>query len=103
MNTNVQVAEIIRAQLGGNRFAVMTGAKNWIALSNGRGGVSFKIGKNARGVTHVRIVLGDDDLYSLEFLKCRGVEIKTISDFYQVHVDGLRGIFTEETGMYTNI
>jgi hypothetical protein len=74
---DLTVANTIRDQLG-RRFAVMTGAKNWLGSDNS---LSFKIGRNARGITHVRVTLRPDDLYNVEFLACRGssVDLKTVA------------------------
>lgn len=45
--TNTMIAETILQQLGGNKFVVMTGAKNFVALENG---IKFNIGRNARSL-----------------------------------------------------
>jgi hypothetical protein len=46
----LQVAQTIRDQLG-NRFCVMTGAKDFVGSERS---LSFRIGRNIRNVTHVR-------------------------------------------------
>ena len=92
------IAKTILSQLGGNHFIVMTGAKNLTDLGNG---ISFKIMRNAKKVTHVRITLTPLDLYKVEFLKCRGFEISTISEHDMVYADQLASLFEAETGLYT--
>ena len=49
-------------QLGGNRFIAMTGAKN-LAFDKAKNTLHMKIGRNAKGVNHLRIKLTGADLY----------------------------------------
>lgn len=95
-----QIASDILKQLGGNKFIVMTGAKN---LAYGDKGLSFKIGKNSGGITHVKINLNGKDLYDMEFLKIRGTDMKTIKVYNDVYNDGIQQIFTDVTGMNTSL
>ena len=48
-------------QLGGNRFIAMTGAKN-LAFDKAKNTLHMKIGRNAKGVSHLRIKLTGADL-----------------------------------------
>lgn len=99
-----RVAQTILEQLGGNKFVAMTGSKNFCAHSEARefhklGGLSFKIGSGARdGITHVRVFLMSNDTYTVEFLKIRGVKVKTVAEVAMVYADNLRAVFTECTG-----
>lgn len=61
---NQEIAKIILQQLGGRQFAMMTGAKQFVAIDNG---VRFRIGKNKTRANLVKIVLRGDDTYNLEF------------------------------------
>lgn len=95
------IAQTILTQLGGNRFVAMTGANN--LLNTGKG-LSMKIGRNAKGVTHFRVILDEArDLYNLEFLKIRGTNIKTVTKAEGVYFDQLQEIFTTETGLDTHL
>ena len=97
----VDAKELIR-QLGGNRFIAMTGAKNF-TIDQKRNAVGFRIGKNARGINHVEIVLDASDTYTMQFMKIRGgwfVRAAVIEDVYATE---LQRVFTEETGMYTRL
>lgn len=96
----MQIAKTILAQLGGNRFVAMTGAKNLIALPEG---LSFKIGRNSKGVSHVRVTLTPADDYTVEFLACRAGTIKTKAKAAGVYCDNLQSIFTANTGLYTSL
>lgn len=66
MTQNQQIANTILRQLGGNRFLVMTGAKQLVAIENG---LRFRIGRNDSKANMVRIVLKADDTYKMEFIK----------------------------------
>jgi hypothetical protein len=100
----MQVAQTILAQLGGNRFIAMTGARNLVSDAHcGRGSLSFKVGRNERGVTHVRITLQSNDLYRVESLKVRGLNIATVADVSGVYADQLRATFTAQTGLATSL
>ena len=61
---NQEIAKIILQQLGGRQFAMMTGAKQFVAIDNG---VRFRIGRNATRANVVKIVLRGDDTYNMEF------------------------------------
>ena len=93
-----QAAELIK-QLGGSRFIAMTGAKDFVV---GPKGVTFKIGKNSKSISHVRIDL-ESDLYNVEFLLVRGTNIRVKSYFKHVYFDQLRDLFEKETGLRTSL
>jgi hypothetical protein len=100
----VQVAETILKQLGGNRFIAMTGVKNLISSKNS---LSFKIPRNLTRANRVEITLTPDDLYTVSFFfismnssgDIRKDDIKT---FEGVYFDQLPEIFTEVTGILTS-
>lgn len=96
---NLSCARTILAQLGGNKFIVMTGAKNFIGSDNS---LSFKIGANSKAVTHVHVQLDANDTYTMTFTRIRGThsvtKLATISGLY---FDQLQSTFTTHTGMLT--
>lgn len=96
------VANTILAQLGGNRFIAMTGAKQFVGSENS---LTFKLAKIYNGVSHVRVVLDCNDTYNMEFLKWnnRQLDMKIVSRHTNVFCDMLQDIFTNETGLYTKI
>ena len=99
--------EILR-QLGGRLFLAMTGASNLLGGSDPIS-LSMKLGSGARSpagkaVTHVRIVLGSDDLYEVEFLYIRGTKTRNVVNKETgVYCDNLREIFTANTGFATSL
>ena len=96
-----QIEQTILQKLGGNKFIAMTGAKN---LGFTGTGLQMKIGKNAKGVTHVIIDLDrGKDLYNIEFVKIRGVKRTTVKKLKGVYADQLGKIFTKYTGLRTRL
>ena len=86
-------------QLGGGRFIAMTGAKDFAV---GPKGAIFKIGRNAKSISHVRIDL-ENDLYNVEFIRARGTKIKVVKYFKHIYFDQLRDLFEKNTGLRTSL
>ena len=97
--TKRQAAEVIK-QLGGGRFIAMTGAKNFVVGPKGAG---FKIGRNSKGVNHVRINLNSMDTYDVEFISIRGDKMTVKSEVKGVYADMLRDVFEQHTGLRTSL
>lgn len=94
-------AQTILAQLGGNRFCAMTGASS---LVGGDNMLQFKIGRGAVNKANtVRVEIDDTDTYTVKFYAVRGVNVRQISEHSMVYADGLRRLFTEQTGMATSL
>ena len=104
MNSTVNSKEIGREilnQLGGNKFAVMTGANNFVVDNYT---LRFSIMRNAKGAKFVSVTLNSCDLYDLHFFNVnRKYEVITISKKYNVYAEDLRQIFEAETGLYTRL
>ena len=60
------VARIIWEQLGGNKFRMMTGAKNLLNLGDG---LAMKLGRNSSNSNYLKITLNSMDTYDMEFAK----------------------------------
>lgn len=115
MASNLIANEILN-QLGGNRFIVMTGAKNLVYDDNS---LRFRIGKNASRANMVRITLNGLDLYDMEFIRytpgklivnhktltvtTREEKTEVIKVFKDVYCDMLQELFTDVTGLYTRL
>jgi len=101
--TDLSIANEIYRQLGGRRFAVMTGAKNFVG---GADSLTFKIGRNSRGITHIKIILSPLDLYDVQFLQCRmrpNPSVKTIDGYSMVMAGDLQGLISRATGLDTHL
>ena len=94
----MNVAETILSQLGGNRFVVMTGAKNLLKDHNA---LSMRL--PSRKVTHVRITLDPSDTYTVLFLRMRGYQVTEVARVSDVYADSLREVFTRYTGLETSL
>jgi hypothetical protein len=103
------IANTILAQLGSNRFAAMTGAKDFTALE--AGGLQFSLPKKLTmgGINKVQILLNSDDTYTVKFWKIyrkglvyHGTEgpVRTETN---VTSNSLRSIFTQVTGLATSL
>ena len=96
-----EIAKTILQQLGGNKFIAMTGAKN---LGFTDKGIQMKIGRNAKGVTHVIIDLDrGKDLYNIEFVKIRGMKRTTVKKLKGIYADQLKKLFTKYTGLRVSL
>ena len=97
----MSVAREILNQLGGNKFRVMTGAKNFMGFSEG---LVMKIGRNSSNSNYLKITLNSMDLYDMEFAKVsRMGEKKSVTEYSDVYNDMLTDVFTKHTGMYTKL
>lgn len=100
----MDVAKEILRQLGGNKFLMMTGAKN---LVGGENSLSFSLpgsgGFTKNGINLVRITLTPNDLYTVEYIKRRGTTLKVIAKSENIYNDMLQSDFTEKTGLYTRM
>ena len=88
-------------QLGGNKFRVMTGAKNFMGFSEG---LVMKIGRNSSNSNYLKITLNSMDLYDMEFAKVsRMGEKKSVTEYNNVYNDSMVEVFEKHTGMYTKL
>lgn len=105
-NEDRVIAETILQQLGGNRFAVMTGSKNFMRIAHG---LIFDLSRNMTSANCCEITLNGLDLYDIKFYlrrqnhKTWDVTKKVIREYYDVYAEMLPEIFTETTGMYTRL
>ena len=98
---SMSVAKEILETLGGNKFRVMTGAKNFMGFSNG---LVMKIGRNSSNSNYLKITLNSMDLYDMKFCKLnRKFEEKSVTEYCDVYNDMLTEVFEKHTGMYTKL
>ncbi|EHJ9984923.1 hypothetical protein KB976_004026 [Vibrio parahaemolyticus] len=99
----LSLANTILAQLGGNRFIRMTGAKQLVAIERG---LLFALPARLAklGINKVRIVLDPSDTYTMTTLKVDHRSGDTIEVQHQsnVYCDMLESMFEEMTGVYTH-
>ena len=97
----MSVANEIYRTLGGHKFVVMTGAKNFIDLKNG---IRMKIGRNKTNANWMEITLNSLDLYDVRFSRVSpmGGE-RSVTEYNNVYNDSLVDVFEKHTGMYTSL
>ena len=108
----MKVADIILNQLGGNKFVVMTGSKNFVADGNT---LRMTLAKNGSKANRLYITLDADDTYTMRFFRYTAprfnsrtcsftdekiTEVKTVKGVY---CDQLQELFTEGTKLYTRL
>jgi hypothetical protein len=101
LKIRLQIANTIIGQLGGRRFKVMTGARDFLALDSG---VSFRL-PAFPGVqcNAVRVVLEASDTYTVEFLRVWGRSVKSLSVHSDIYAEDLSGLFERETGLRVSL
>ena len=96
------VANTILQQLGGNRFIVMTGAKNFLYTDNS---LTFRLPVRSanKSIRIVRITLEPSDTYTVAFFSERKSGIHLVSEHDDIYVENLQSVFTKATGLYTHL
>lgn len=108
------IAETILDQLGGGRFIVMTGSKNFIADGNT---LRMTLARNASKANRLDITLNGKDLYDMRFYRytaprysTRGGQFRTypekiteVKTYNDIFFDQLQELFTSVTGLYTKL
>lgn len=96
------VAKTILAQLGGHRFQVMTGAKQFVAVERG---LMFALPSKLTklGINKVRIELDASDTYTMTTLKVntREGDVIEVQQESGIFCDKLEWMFEDMTGVYT--
>ena len=97
----MSVARTILSQLGGNKFAAMTGAKNFVDCGDA---LSMRIGRNKTSSNYLKITLNMMDLYDVRFSRVTkmGSE-RSVTEYNNVFCDSLVEVFESHTGMYTKL
>lgn len=96
----ITIANEIYKQIGGRKFAVMTGSKNFYATDSG---LQMDLSRNASGANKLRITLTPLDVYEMEFISLRAGKVTVKAKIEDVYGDMLESIFTEVTGLYTRL
>lgn len=97
-------AKMILSQLGGKRFILMTGAKNFIGKTDPIG-IGFKIPKSKDGINYIGIDLdAGTDTYTMTFMRSGSkYTIEVVKKIEGVYCDQLQSVFTRVTGLYTKL
>lgn len=96
------VAQTILQQLGGSKFAAMTGAHTLV--DRGRGlGFQLPSRRARHGINSVVVSLDPQDTYTMVFYARRGLRVSEAVKRQGVFADQLQPIFTEVTGLDTHL
>ena len=91
------IAKTILQQMGGRRFATMTGSRNFVNLGNG---LRMNLARNKTSANRLEIQLDEGtDTYRMRFYQMKvskhfDVKITTIAEYDTVYCDMLEEIFT---------
>ena len=109
----MDVANQIYRYLGGNKFVVMTGAKNIVGDGNT---LRMTLPKNGSKANRLWVTYDESlDLFNMRFFKYRPgkIDIKTgryiedkisdVAEYSGLFFDQLQGVFTQHTKMYTHL
>ena len=100
MTNAKQIAATIKQQLGGARFCIMTGAKQFSYSEDGS--LNFRIPRT-KNIRAIRITLDADDTYTMTFFSIRKLDCKVVHEVSGVYCDQLQSVFTSKTGLYTRL
>ena len=97
------IAATILQQIGGRRFAAMTGSRDFMDLGDGR----MNLSRNKTSANRLTITLDEEtDTYRMRFYRMTvgkhfEVRTKDIAVYEGVYCDMLEEVFTSVTGLYT--
>lgn len=102
--TSHEVALTIQRQIGKRAFFMM-GAKDLMSTENRS--LRFKIGRNAKSVSHIEVTLDPRDLYTVRFTRQRmsggSLKVTVVAEVCDVFCDSLHTVFEEHTGLRTSL
>lgn len=101
------IANTIFQQIGGHRFASMTGSRDFINLGNG---LLMSLARNKTSANRLEISYNaDTDLYNMRFFrktfskKTFECKTKDIAKYEDIYFDMLEEMFTSVTGLCTRL
>ena len=105
LRTTYMIAKAILQQIGGKRFATMTGSRDFIDMGNG---LRMSLARNKTSANRLDIIYdGGADLYNMRFYrrtfskKTFDCKEKDIAVHEGIYFDMLEEMFTMVTGLYT--
>ena len=116
--TTPQFVKDIYSQLGGHKFLYITGSKIQY-YSNEDQSLTLKLSRNAAKSQYLKIAVGSMDTYTMTFTAIKKTVNKqyslpgikkiyneipvTVKEFKGIYCDQLQPLFTQITGLYTNL
>ena len=96
----MEVANTILQQLGGNKFKVMTGSKNF---RYDHDCLTMDLTRNKLNAKWLTITLEANDTYTMLFQAVTRKGIFQKAEIKGVYADMLQSVFTQQTGLYTSL
>ena len=100
------IARTILEQIGGKRFAVMTGSRDFVDMGNG---LRMSLARNKTSANRLDIIYdAGTDLYNMRFYrktfskKTFESKVKDVETHEGIYFDMLEDVFTMVTGLYTH-
>ncbi len=96
------VAQTIYEQLGGKRFGLITGSKDFKYLNDDKKGkgITFTVPRGRPNyIDRVKIYLSPLDTYTMEFYSGEAL----YTDKHNVYVENMLDVFESETGLYATL
>lgn len=100
MATDMTIANTILEQLGGRRFALMTGARNFVGCENA---LMFSLPKAKDGINRMKVILTGRDDYTVEAYRVTRKGFVAKGALEGIYADQLRGAFERMTGLYMSL
>ena len=102
--SNGAIAREIQRQIGNKAFTMM-GASNyaWGEDDSGNEYLTFKIGRNSKGINWIRITLYAMDTYDIVFSRVRDGKITIVKEVNGIYFDQLHEIIEKTTGLYLSL
>jgi len=100
-----EISQTIATQIGHRAFLMM-GAKNICSTtdSKGRIALSFKIGRNGRGVSHIVVSYNEGaDTYDVRFVQITTAAIKEKGIVEGIYCDSIKSIIETNTGVFLSL
>lgn len=94
-----EIGMAIWEQLGGHRFALFTGAKQFVTTENG---LQFMIPRT-KNIRKVKIELTGEDLYTVAFYSYNRSQPKLLDSVHAVDCNQLQKVFERKTGLETHL
>jgi hypothetical protein len=104
----LEIANTIYNQLGGGKFAYITGSKNFVGDQNS---LTMHLSKNNQKAKYLKIELMNDDTYTMVFSTTKkivdpvlGFKVDALVELRKiemVYAEELQAQFTKVTGLYT--
>lgn len=101
--TNQEIAQTILSQLGGQRFVMMTGARNLTTIARGLSMRLNSVNSEGKRVNVVTVTLDPSDTYTVTASYLRAGTLTTVATASDVYNDMLVETFERFTGLYTTL